>query len=392
MDSILPCSLLQIQSIIYKGSLFLENYAKTPEGYYPQAINIGLGGEVAPSTANCIEALYFSSSLNDEKISKYTNELFCLQQFGKKNKYAWCTNEGISVWATAKSIISLLNIIPGLINDQRITNSISWLIKQKNPSGCYGFARSYPSRPFYTYYVLEVMALAFNLSKNKTIYLSEIESISSGLEKIKISDGVWSNGSSSIPCAANTLMGLSSLVLSENILNKETLSDDCKIASKEFVRNKLYDENNWAKLQWSEPGRAFDLQFFPPESIKNIISIFGKEDDLTAKMISWIITNKIDHFGTYGWRWPTTETKNIVPYTWTTAVAIKSLCYYLKAENLVAKKRRFLLYFYKTKLIFHKPIAWKKSFSTNTVTNIITLSAIAVTLITTAIAIFLSLK
>ena len=65
--------------------------------------------------------------------------------------------------------------------------------------------------------------------------------------------------------------------------------------------------------------------------------LFEKEDAVVKYQIKWLVDNWLAYpreAETGGWKWPVSETSEELPYTWTTALSIVSLKYYLDFRDV----------------------------------------------------------
>lgn len=325
---------------IFDSIYLLKTYGRTENGFYPQII--GQGEAVAPSTANCIDAIQNCPNIKREYIKEAIDDLFSLQISSGRNAYSWCANERSSVWATAKSLNTIIDYDLTLLSDKRVKESISWLSKQYNSHNNgwgWGYQKNSPSRPFYTYFVLNCFLKAYKANPNRD-YFEIIKNIGKYLLKSQIEIGIWSNGSDNIPCAGNTAMALVGAKKIESTMQCKILDNQTYKVGSDFVEKTLNDQNNWLSLQWSEPVIAMDIQFFPSGKVNELLQLFPPEHPLISKLINWLLENRTTYRASSalkGWKWPPTETKEETPYTWSTALAVKSLVSYISYQGVDIK-------------------------------------------------------
>jgi hypothetical protein len=395
-----PDFMSNIESLVMASVRFLSVFGKSTVGYYPQLASISEAS--SPSTANCISALYlFPNLFSREVLNNQIEELFQMQfgvQTAPSVRYSWCTYERSSIWATSKSLITILDSNSLAINDLRVYRSISWLLDQHNQhkdGWGWGYSRGTPSRPYYTYFVLQVLKRAIlSSSQNKHLYLNGITKGISYLRSTRLCSGLWSNGSSVDPCPGNTLMAMAALLDIGKTLNRKEIDDSSIENGRSFLIDSFLDPSGWENIYWTEPGLAFDIQFFPPGKIEYINLVLGKNSILIPVMLNWLINHWIPfplknttRYLSGGWLWPSTETNEPAPYTWTTALGLRSLSCVINGSDGHAASIQFKTIDKMQFQLFLSLANWKQLITNNTLLAVIAIVGV----ILTALGIFVTI-
>jgi len=319
-----------IGGVIESACTFLLNYARTKDGFYPQQVGIE-EKPVTPTTAVAILALYKTKKLAEHDYNTYIHMLLNLKDRTEKS---FCVNEGLSSWATAKALITLLSVDPNVVCNEDILA----LIKLQNEDGGWGYRPGYISRPFYTYFATKALILYLNANdlKRRNIKTEMIEAVEKSLkkankflQKIQLND-VWPRETGDKrPCPVATVMALGSLKLIQQYFKSEVRNADIFETSYLFIQ-KLTKVKEWDRYGFGESGVAFYVQPAPVDVIPVILEIYGK-CEIALYLVRWLIKNCKEYKGTLGWC-PLACKENENPYVWTTANAILSLQEWLNAS------------------------------------------------------------
>ena len=169
-----------------------------------------------------------------------------------------------------------------------------------------------------------------------------------------IGGGKWKSAKLEKICPASTLMTLCALKKYDQLFKTNYFDEKNFKEGIEYIRKYVFQLPN---IVWKEDNLNWNLEFFLPGKLDLLIQIFH-DDKVILSIVKYLknnyIINKKYMFG-WGLR------KDGVIYTWTTALAIKSLSSYMKyLENVnireierIEKKKKGEM---KTKLITTKRI------------------------------------
>lgn len=309
---------MKIQELIDKGCLLLTKYSRNEYGFYQQQIEVS-GKPAAPTTANVILALYKAGKKDLSEY--YINELLSLKD---KATNLFCINEGLSVWATSKALITLLIVKPNLVNEEDVLA----LINLQNKNGGWGYRKDYASRAFYTYFVIKALTLFYTIRVESNIrgkIKNHLAKAKNYLLRSAISKGVWGHGNN--PCPIETLMAVGGLKLIEECLKTKKLIDDELLENSYLVIKRLKEISDWIVYRFGESGIPFSIQPSPPDVIPVILEVYGKEE-VSLQLIQWLLNNYKKFKDAIGWC-PLKCGKRENPYVWTTALGILSLLEWL---------------------------------------------------------------
>jgi|GEM_PF-5894018 hypothetical protein len=316
----------EIFRLIDRACHLLLIHGRNEKGFYQQQIGVP-GKPASPTVANIILALYQSGKLDEKQVEVFLTELLNLQD---PKTYLFCRNEGSSTWATSKALITILSVAPEKIRDERILNSVVALIETQNTNGGWGYTKGYINRPYYCYFAVKALTLAYMLctdNKIKCRLRASLKRTATYLKKTMIEKGVWGKKEKDThPCALSTLLALGALKEIEKCFLEKLIDEDMLECAFEIV-NELGNVNNWKKYVIRESGIPFSIQPSIPGKLPIILDVFGR-GELSYKLVQWLLKNYKEYNDGVGWC--PTECGEENPYTWTTALCILGLLRYLK--------------------------------------------------------------
>jgi nucleoside phosphorylase len=340
--------MVDIDKILQKSANFLKCYAKDKNGYgfFAQEPDSEYSFCVATSTANAILALFKSDFIDKNTLSIYIDELLNFQFKEGNYKFCFCKEERPSCWATAKSVYVILETTPEKYNSLDIQGALKWLIENKNIDNGWGYIKGKISRPFYTFYVLQVLSKALKLDgrNQKKIYENQIQQTYTYLIN-SYKKEYWSNGTDERPCPINSLFAVASLkIISETVPSNDIYKENLETIKKEtfdLINDKLKVVNEWSNLSWKETQGGYTklIEPFPPGKVDVLLYIDRKiYCDLIKNLIGYLYSNIINvDDNNIGWKVGEGEG---LPYSWTTA---KSMLSFLEYKNAFSSKKEPLL-------------------------------------------------
>lgn len=312
--------------LITKAIQFLLNNAIIEEGVIARTCQNPIPSAATQGTLviSFEQAGLLEKLPKDHLISTFFNMLVPLED----GLFAWDKEEQISNWATARSIKGLLLLDSTLVEDSRVKGAIRWLSQQINIDGGYGFKRGIHSSVIYTYHCAAAFCKVLQCGNDelKLIAENQLKSCSEFLMNKRIPDnGLWTNGSSSQPCAASTLFALFTLKMINDSLPELHLDLSLGLNfAKQFIIDSFHDNYRefWAFPEESASNWRWDE--YIPGQMDMILSFFSVDSSIVQSTLGYLYNNYTVDGNHVGWSYPGMNT----PVIWITALSIKSLIVY----------------------------------------------------------------
>lgn len=319
---------MEISILLAKGVESLKKYGRITlvNGLSGFAARRYIGEDLSAGTqSTVISGLYESGYLTQQEIENYLNELKKMQIVSGVNSGSWCSEERSSVWATTKSLYAFLTVSPNLIQEPFITSAIEWLIEQRNPDGGWGYKKGSYSRPYYMYYTMITEMLAYTCMSNNELKMKLKESLNKDImfhQSLHMGGGKWKSASCENICPASTLMALCTLKKYDELFKTSYFNYSSFNEGISYVREYIY---KMPDISWKEDNLNWELEFFLPGKMDLVLQLFDISDSVTQNLLEHLKKSYIISDDKFGW----SLNKKEIIYTWTTALAIKSLSAYL---------------------------------------------------------------
>lgn len=319
---------MDISVLISKGAENLKKYGRIslPNGSSGFAARKYNGNDLAtPTQSTVICSLYDAGYLSDGEAKSYLQELKEMQIVSDTNKYAWCREERASVWATTKALYAFLMVSPNHIEERYIRGSLEWLLNQRNSDGGWGYNCGSYSRQYYTYHVMSTKMLAYKSTSDNELKKELKKSLDDDiffLMSLHVGNGKWKSDKNEEICPASTLFAMCALKKYDEIFNTNYFVYDDFKNGIDYIRIYIYEMST---IVWKEDNLNWNLEVFLPGKIDLLLELFDLSDDAIQRIVDYLKDSYIIEKEMFGWGLK----KEGVIYTWTTALAIKSLAIYL---------------------------------------------------------------